>query len=224
MSNGRRVLVKSGVGVFNQEPYNEVIAAELHRRLPDTFVEYRMITEDRRTYCVCDNFLESDEELVSSWDLIRGRKQRNSESDFMFYVRCCEELGLMHAMYGLARMFGCGHVLASRDRRWRNFGIMRDMETLRATRLAPIFDTGSCLWSDAIEFELTIDYRYVGKPFKRDGMRPEEQRCRMPCGECPNGYALPLSGDTALILQSTRRDGCVSEWAAAADVLEFRIV
>lgn len=68
VSNGRRVLVKSGVGAFNQEPYNEVIATELHRRLlpPGTHVEYRLLTEDRRTYCVCDNFLESDEELVSA--------------------------------------------------------------------------------------------------------------------------------------------------------------
>ena len=31
--DGARVLVKSGVGAFNQEPYNEVVATELHRRL-----------------------------------------------------------------------------------------------------------------------------------------------------------------------------------------------
>ena len=175
--DGARVLVKSGVGFVNQEPYNEVIASELHRRLlePGSYTEYRLLTEDRRVYSACDNILKGDEELVSAYDLIRRRKQKNSESDLMFYVRCCEELGLADVMDGLARMFGCDYVLANRDRHWRNFGVMRDVETLCGTRLAPIFDTGSCLWSDMPQLELPIDFKYVAKPFKYDGMRPYDQ-------------------------------------------------
>ncbi|MEE0026223.1 MAG: hypothetical protein U0J70_01430, partial [Atopobiaceae bacterium] len=175
--DGKRVLVKSGVGAFNQEPYNEVVATELHRRLlePGTYTEYRLLVEDRRVYSACDNILRDDEELVSAYDLIRRRKQRNSESDLMFYVRCCEELGIHNVMDGLARMFACDYVLANRDRHWRNFGVMRDVETLRGTRLAPIFDTGSCLWSDVPQLELPIDFNYTAKPFKYNGMRPYDQ-------------------------------------------------
>ncbi|MEE0027718.1 MAG: hypothetical protein U0J70_09010, partial [Atopobiaceae bacterium] len=175
--DGKRVLVKSGVGAFNQEPYNEVVATELHRRLlePGTYTEYRLLIEDRRVYSACDNILRDDEELVSAYDLIRRRKQRNSESDLMFYVRCCEELGIHNVMDGLARMFACDYVLANRDRHWRNFGVMRDVETLRGTRLAPIFDTGSCLWSDVPQLELPIDFNYTAKPFKYNGMRPYDQ-------------------------------------------------
>jgi hypothetical protein len=114
-------------------------------------------------------------ELVSAYDLIRRRKQRNSESDLMFYVRCCEDLGIRDVMDGLARMFACDYVLANRDRHWRNFGVMRDVETLRGTRLAPIFDTGSCLWSDVPQLELPIDFNYTAKPFKYNGMRPYDQ-------------------------------------------------
>lgn len=169
--------MKSGVGAFNQEPYNEVIATELHRRLlePGTYTEYRLLVEDRRVYSACDNILHEDEELVSAYDLIRRRKQRNSESDLTFYVRCCEELGLAGVMDGLARMFACDYVLANRDRHWRNFGVLRNVETLRGTRLAPIFDTGSCLWSDMPQLELPIDFKYTAKPFKYDGMRPFDQ-------------------------------------------------
>ena len=177
--DGRRVLVKSGVGFVNQEPYNEVVATELHRRLlePGTYTEYYLLTEDRRVYSACDNILRGDEELVSAYDLIRRRKQRNNESDLMFYVRCCEELGICDVMDGLARMFACDYVLANRDRHWRNFGVMRDVETLRGTRLAPIFDTGSCLWSDVPQLELPIDFTYTAKPFKYNGMRPYQQLC-----------------------------------------------
>lgn len=171
------MLVKSGSGFVNQEPYNEVIATELHRRLlePGTYVEYWLIEEDRRIYSACNNMLREDEELVSAYDLIRRRKQRNSESDLMFYLRCCDELGLRNAMDGLSRMFACDYVLANRDRHWRNFGVLRDVETLAGTRLAPIFDTGSCLWSDMPQLELPIDFAYMAKPFKYDGMRPLAQ-------------------------------------------------
>ena len=171
--DGKRVLVKSGVGPFNQEPYNEVVATELHRRLlePGTFTEYRLLIEDRRVYSACDNILRDDGELMSTYDLIRRRKQKNHEGDLMFYVRCCEELGIRDAMDGLARMSACDYVLANRDRHWRNFGVMLDVETLRGTRLAPIFDTGSCLWSDVPQLKLPIDFKYTAKPFKYDSKR-----------------------------------------------------
>ena len=42
-------------------------------------------------------------------------------------------------------------------------------------RPAPIFDTGSCLWSDQTALELPVDFCYTAKPFKREGMRPYEQ-------------------------------------------------
>ena len=175
--DGTRVLVKSGVGFVNQEPYNEVVATELHRRMlePGTYTEYRLLAEDRRVYSACDNILRDDEELVSAYDLIRRRKQSNNESDLMFYVRCCEELGIRYVMDGLARMFACDYVLANRDRHWRNFGVMRNVETLRGTRLAPIFDTGTCLWSDVPQLELPVDFKYTAKPFKYNGMRPYDQ-------------------------------------------------
>ena len=119
--------------------------------------------------------MQDDEELISAFDLIRRRRQSNNESDLMFYARCCEELGIADVMDGLARMFGCDYVLANRDRHWRNCGVMRHVESLRGTRLAPIFDTGSCLWSDMPQLELPIDFKYVAKPFKYNGMRPYNQ-------------------------------------------------
>ena len=175
--DGRRVLVKSGVGVFNQEPYNEVVATELHRRLlrPGEYTPYRRFEEGRRVYCACDNMLGPDEELVSAYDLIRKRKQRNTESDLAFYVRSCEELGIGGMMEHLARMLACDFVLANRDRHWRNFGVIRNVETLRGIRPAPVFDTGSCLWSDQVELALPVDFRYTAKPFKAEGMRPYDQ-------------------------------------------------
>ena len=47
------------------------------------------------------------------------------------------------------------------DRHYNNFGLVRDVETLRV-RPAPLFDTGASLWCG----ELAIDNRdYKAKPF-----------------------------------------------------------
>lgn len=177
--NGKRVLLKAGVGFVNQEPYNEVIATDLHTRLlpAGTFTPYRLFEDGRRVYSACDNMLGPDEELISAWDAIRNVKKSNNLSDLGFLVQRYENLGLDRktVMTQLAQMFACDFILANRDRHYRNFGIIRNVETLEVTRLAPIFDTGSCLWSDAELLDAPIDFEYRAKPFKRNGMRPIEQ-------------------------------------------------
>lgn len=49
------------------------------------------------------------------------------------------------------------------------------MNTLQASRLAPVFDSGSCLWSNAELLEAPIDFEYRAKPFKYQGMKPADQ-------------------------------------------------
>ena len=177
--DGQRVLLKSGIGFVNQEPYNEVIATELHRRLmePGEFTPYWLFEDGRRVYSACGNLLGDDEELVAGWDVIRNVKQPNNLSDLQFYVRRCTDFGLDadKVMTQLAKMFACDFVLANRDRHYRNFGVIRNVETLEVTRLAPVFDTGSCLWSDAEFLDVPGDFLYMAKPFKAAGMRPEDQ-------------------------------------------------
>ncbi len=176
---GQRVLLKSGLGAFNQEPYNELAATELHRRLmePGEFVPYWLFEDGRRVYSACANLLGPDEELIPAWDVIRGAKQPNNLSDLQFYVKRCTDVGLDGhvVMTKLAKMFAGDFVVANRDRHYRNFGIIRNVETLKVTRVAPVFDTGSCLWSDAEFLDVPADFLYMAKPFKMGGMRPEEQ-------------------------------------------------
>ncbi len=178
---GRRVLLKAGVGAFNQEPYNEVAATELHGRMmaPGEFTPYRLLEDSRRVYSACDNLLGPDEELIAAWDVIRNVKQPNNLSDFRFLVSRYVQLGLDedYVVEQLAKMFAADFVLANRDRHYRNFGIVRNVETLEVTRIAPVFDTGSCLWSNAELLDAPIDFEYKAKPFKPQGMRPHDQVC-----------------------------------------------
>lgn len=41
--------------------------------------------------------------------------------------------------------------------------------------MAPIFDTGACLWCDVQILDNPMDYSYIAKPFGINGMPPDRQ-------------------------------------------------
>lgn len=175
IQDGQRILLKSGSGPFRQEPYNEVVATQLHSALlsKTDFVPYTL----QGSYCACPNMLHEDEELIPMWDILRNSKKPNSQNDYQFCISLCEKCGIPRGevFTHFAKMFLCDFILANHDRHYRNFGLIRNVETLKYTRLAPIYDTGACLWCDKFTLNHSSDYQYIAKPFGRDGMAPKNQ-------------------------------------------------
>ena len=66
-------------------------------------------------------------------------------TDYERYVANCEELGVTGVKDALDRMIVCDDIIANYDRHWRNFGLVRNVNSL-VCRPAPIFDSGSSLW------------------------------------------------------------------------------
>ena len=145
---GKRMLKKGGLH-NNQEPYNEVVATALHRRLLNKgdYVLYSLEGVGASAFSLCSNFLSDEEEYVPATYVMRLIGQNSSVNDFDHYLACCELLGTRDARSALERMIVCDDILANHDRHYRNFGIVRNVETL-ACRPAPIFDSGSSLWCD----------------------------------------------------------------------------
>lgn len=175
--DGERILLKTGSELFRQEVQNEVVATHLYERLlnENDYVSYYFVKQGNRTYSACPNMLKDDEELVTAYDIIQSRKKPNSQNDYQFLVSCYKELGLKNVEETLCKMFTCDYILANQDRHWRNFGVIRNVETLEYTRIAPIFDSGSCLWFDAETLAAPIDFEYTAKPFGISGMKPLAQ-------------------------------------------------
>lgn len=44
-------------------------------------------------------------------------------------------------------MIVCDYIIANFDKHYRNFGVIRNVETLEWIKIAPIFDNGSSLWA-----------------------------------------------------------------------------
>ncbi len=144
--NGRRVLVKGGTALC-QEPLNEVVATALHERLLDSvqFVRYQAEETSAGFTSICENFLADDEEYVPAVYVERLFDEALFSDGYQHYLACAKNLGVQHAENSLARMIVCDDIIANSDRHHRNFGLIRNVDTLEC-RCAPIFDSGSSLW------------------------------------------------------------------------------
>lgn len=90
---------------------------------------------------------------------------------YRHYVECCAALGVEDIETALGKMILCDDIMANTDRHWRNFGLIRDVETLEY-RAAPLFDTGSSLWCRVPTRELAYTPFVVNmRPFYEDADR-----------------------------------------------------
>ena len=173
--NGERMLVK-GCRSDDQRPCNEVAATALHERLlsPADYVRYELASTKDGSACACANFLRAGEEYIPAAYVrhLLGATRGNSEYDR--FCRFAGKLGMDEASVrqGIGKMIACDHILANNDRHWRNFGFIRNVDTLQM-RLAPIFDTGNCLWYGKTAREVSeSDWTFISRPF---ATKPEQQ-------------------------------------------------
>ena len=150
-AGGARVLVKYGRADNRyQEPFNEVIATELCRRLlaETEFVPYALHDGGYlRWASACPCMVDSDTEFVPAIQLHESHRRNNDESLGSFFVRICREHGL-DVRADIERMIVVDFILANFDRHWNNFGVLMDSDSREFLRAAPIFDTGESLWCD----------------------------------------------------------------------------
>lgn len=166
----RRTLLKGHVPWTDQQVYNEVVASALHRRVldPREFVPYEArIVEGLGTVAACPCFVRSDEEYVPASLVYETEGARRGESVFDALLRQATNLGITRddAASALCRMIVCDGLLANTDRHLRNFGFIRNINTLE-WRFAPLFDSGNSLWYDKDEGQVAAsDYSFIARPF-----------------------------------------------------------
>jgi len=119
---GKRCLLKCGSGAFQQEPYNEVIAASILRRLQIPHVEYGITIKKDRPHSVCEDFITADTELISAQHLMESRKMPNHLTKYQHFIECCESVGLHGVTDFLDRLLTVDFLIANEDRHFNNFG------------------------------------------------------------------------------------------------------
>ena len=163
--NGRRCLVKSGSAPFFQEPLNEKIASVIQFKLNYMpFVEYDLIFDDEQPLSICENFINSKTELISAYSIYETLPKEKSVSSYEHFKRCCDLQGISNTENFLDYMLTVDYIIANIDRHFRNFGVIRNAETLEWIGFAPLFDCGTSLWFNQIAKNI--------KPIKFDESKP----------------------------------------------------
>jgi hypothetical protein len=165
VSGGKRILIKSGQGRDFQEPYNEVIASYIMNKAGIDHVQYKIGWENDKPYSICENFVDSSTEFISAARVRNMLKKSNDESDYEHLIRIYEKNGLGNARQDIDKMIVLDYIIGNTDRHYNNFGIIRNAETLRWTKPAPIFDSEASLWKGEIRINPLNDI--ASKPFKR---------------------------------------------------------
>ena len=145
IEKGKRVLVKGSYEASREEPINEWLASEFCRRMDFDYCPYRIDISGGRLVSKCDLFVASDEEIITANDIFVSEKKKGNISDIQHYINILEKHNVPNARRNVENMILLDAVLMNTDRHLRNFGVIRNVETLEWKRTAPIFDTGEAM-------------------------------------------------------------------------------
>jgi len=161
--DGKRMLMKGGSGDYQQEPFNELVASAIMRRLKIPHVPYVLTFDGGHPYSLCETFVTPETELIPALRAWEARKQSNHNSAYAHMLRCAEALGIPHVREALEKMLVLDYIIGNTDRHLNNFGFIRNVNTLEWQGIAPIYDSGTALWHDT---------QYVGRAPKSKPFRP----------------------------------------------------
>ena len=170
IENGKRYLLKGGYKNEMLQPFNETLASEICHRLGFDHVEYTLDTYKDMVVSKCPCFITKDTELVTCYQIRNDMERHNNIEDYEDYIKILEEKGIKDARTKLENMFILDFLIMNEDRHLNNFGIIRDVNTLKFLDVAPIFDNGQSLkieYYDEDELHISGEGRlfYEVKPF-----------------------------------------------------------
>ena len=146
IADGQRVLVKGGTAPYFQEPLNECVASAVYELLGISHVPYALAWEHGQPYSVCPCFVTPSTEFIPASALLECFESDEEIPLWQHFLLCCDRLGIPNAQRDTSQMLAVDFLLANTDRHFRNFGALRDPDTLQWIGMAPVFDSGTSLW------------------------------------------------------------------------------
>jgi hypothetical protein len=129
-------------------------------------VPYTLTWEDDQPLSVCEDFITTQTDLVSAWNIRETGKKPGHVSEYQHFLERCDALGIPGAREGVDRMIIVDYLIVNADRHYNNFGAIRDARTLEWLGLAPIFDSGSSMWYDRVSGAIRPRSEQKSKPFR----------------------------------------------------------
>ena len=174
IENGKRILVKGTYTSSREEPFNEWLASQISKRLGFNYCNYFVEWTDKtKLISKCENFVSADEEIISAYDVFKSEKKPNNINDYEFYIQTLEKHNVPNARKNVEDMFILDYLMLNTDRHLKNFGVIRNVNTLEWVRTTPIFDTGQSMECDKYLDEINFSYG-TGKFFTNTNKNYED--------------------------------------------------
>ena len=145
IENGTRYLLKGGYKNEILQPFNEALASMICDRLGFNHVPYTLDVYKDTVVSKCPCFITKNTELITAYQIKNNMKRYDSEEDYEEYIKCLEENGIPNVREKIENMYILDFLIMNEDRHLNNFGIIRDVNTLKWLDVAPIFDNGMAL-------------------------------------------------------------------------------
>ena len=145
IENGTRYLLKGDYKNEILQPFNEVLASMICDRLGFNHVPYTLDVYKDTVVSKCPCFINKDTELITAYQIRNDMKRHDNTDDYEEYIKKLEENGISNAREKIENMYILDFLIMNEDRHLNNFGIIRDVNTLKWLDVAPIFDNGMAL-------------------------------------------------------------------------------
>lgn len=186
IQNHERILLKGGSELEEQEPFNEVLASEICKRLNIPHVDYNIVKDGTDYYSACQTFITPDTEFIPAEKIYKTKKYTGGLWDkYNHFKDCCnsENINFAKLEKQLCCMFVVDFIVANIDRHLSNFGFIRNPDTLEWLGLAPVFDTGSSMFykvpDNLLSDKNSVDsVSILARPF---GYKQSDQIKLLPC-------------------------------------------
>lgn len=145
IKDGTRYLLKGGYKNEILQPFNEVLASMICERLGFEHVPYTIDVYKDMVVSKCPCFINKDTELITAYQIRNDMKRHDTEEDYEEYIKVLEDKGIENVREKVENMYILDFLIMNEDRHLNNFGVIRDVNTLKWIDVAPIFDNGMSL-------------------------------------------------------------------------------
>ena len=156
----KRYLLKGSFKSKELEPFNEVLAGFICKAIHLDYTKYTIDLINKMPLSKCECFITKDTELISAYALLKKESvdfQDNSLNLYKKYIDLLENNGIENAKTSVGKMFILDYLIVNQDRHLGNFGIIRDVETLKWLKIAPNFDSGQAMYSQKEIYEMNFE-------------------------------------------------------------------
>ena len=143
IDNNKRYLLKSGYKSEVMQPFNEVLATKICERLNFYHVPYTLEVIYNQVLSKCPCFINANTELITAYQVLH--KNCDKINAYEDYVKILENNNILNAREYMEDMIILDYIILNEDRHLNNFGVIRNVETLKWKSMAPIFDNGQSL-------------------------------------------------------------------------------